>query len=227
VTFAGALTGYNWRLDYQEMSSIGQSNNPSSPTFWQDAIKNAGRAGLAGGTAGASEIIIGTYNFSQDGDADALTQHMGGVAGANLLVAGGIKGGNAVRSTLRKPQAVIPEANLKPSVATETTASNAVESLPQRVSQPGKISGNPQNRLIETGKPLKNGNGWVKRYITISEAEELKMRQDIFEHYNTINEYGKSLGIPESEMHEFRFNEMQKFRTQWLKDFFDARNAKN
>jgi hypothetical protein len=61
---------------------------------------------------------------------------MGGVAGANLLVAGGIKGGNAVRSTLRKPQAVIPEANLKPNVAAETTASKAAESLPPRASQP-------------------------------------------------------------------------------------------
>jgi hypothetical protein len=50
---------------------------------------------------------------------------MGGVAGANLLVAGGIKGGNAVRSTLRKPQTVIPEANLKPNVAAETVQQTA------------------------------------------------------------------------------------------------------
>jgi hypothetical protein len=49
---------------------------------------NAGRAGLGGGTLGMSEIVISTYNYIQDGDADAFQQHVGGVAGANLIGAG-------------------------------------------------------------------------------------------------------------------------------------------
>jgi hypothetical protein len=51
----------------------------------------AARSGLAAGTLGVSEIGIGLYDFSQNGDAAALQQHMGGVAAGNLTAAGGIK----------------------------------------------------------------------------------------------------------------------------------------
>jgi hypothetical protein len=60
---------------------------------------NAGRAGLGGGTLGMSEIVISTYNYIQDGDADAFQQHLGGVSMGNLMGAAGAK-----LSTL-KPQA--------------------------------------------------------------------------------------------------------------------------
>ena len=36
-------------------------NDPSNPNFWQDAFLSASRAGLAGGTLGAGEIVFGTY----------------------------------------------------------------------------------------------------------------------------------------------------------------------
>ena len=36
-------------------------NDPSNPNFWQDAFLSASRAGLAGGTLGAGDIVFGTY----------------------------------------------------------------------------------------------------------------------------------------------------------------------
>ncbi|MCL2346701.1 MAG: HINT domain-containing protein [Planctomycetaceae bacterium] len=96
VAIAGAVTGNNWNLNYQEMSSVGRNNKPSNPDFVKNALMNAGRSGLAGGTCGASEIAAGVYKFSQDGDAESLCQGMGSVAGTNVVSAIGIKvtGGN-------------------------------------------------------------------------------------------------------------------------------------
>jgi hypothetical protein len=62
---------------------------------------NAGRAGLGGGTLGMSEIVISTYNYIQDGDADAFQQHLGGVAVANLGVAVMLRGTNFGNSPLK------------------------------------------------------------------------------------------------------------------------------
>jgi hypothetical protein len=54
-------------------------------------VLNAGRAGLGGGTLGMSEIVISTYNYIQDGDADAFQQHLGGVSMGNLMGATGLR----------------------------------------------------------------------------------------------------------------------------------------
>jgi hypothetical protein len=81
-TIVGSPIGWN------EWSSQGQS--------FQDAttlgtMLNAGRAGLGGGTLGMSEIVISTYNYIQDGDAEAFQQHLGGVSLGNLMGAAGAK----------------------------------------------------------------------------------------------------------------------------------------
>ena len=88
VTRAGIIVGKNWSLGYEEMSSVGISNKPTNPDFVPTALWNAGRTGLGAGTLGVSEISAGVYQFSQDGNADALSQHMGGVAFGNLSAAG-------------------------------------------------------------------------------------------------------------------------------------------
>ena len=88
VTGVGAIAGKDWSLGYEEMSSVGISNKPSNPDFVSTAFWNAGRAGLGAGTLGVSEISTGVYQFSQDGNAEALSQHMGGVVFGNLAVAG-------------------------------------------------------------------------------------------------------------------------------------------
>ena len=91
VSTAGTLTGHHWSLGVQEWSQVGITNQPSNPNFASNAVWNVGRAGLAGGTLGSSEIVAGTWNYIQTGDAEAFQQHMGGVAGANLMAIGTIK----------------------------------------------------------------------------------------------------------------------------------------
>jgi hypothetical protein len=63
---------------------------------------------------------------------------------------------------------------------------------------------------IETGTPLKNGDGWV-RWYRITEEDVLRMNRDVYDYYESLNNLGKELGIPNSEM--------QQFRTEWLEQF--------
>jgi hypothetical protein len=97
-TIAGSPIGWN------EWSSQGQS--------FQDAttlgiVLNAGRAGLGGGTLGMSEIAISTYNYIQDGDADAFQQHLGGVSMGNLMGAAGARLSTLEPKAVAKPYAEI------------------------------------------------------------------------------------------------------------------------
>ena len=114
VEWDAIATALGHPLGVEEWSAIGQANQPSNPDFFKNSVWNAGRAGLAGGTAGGSEIGIGLYEYFDTGDADAFQQHMGAVAGANLAAAGTIKVGSAIRSLrgARPPNA--PSAGLTP-----------------------------------------------------------------------------------------------------------------
>ncbi len=99
VTGTGALVGKSWSLGVEEWSQVGRNNQPSNPNFWSDALTNAGRAGLAAGTLGTSEIAFGTYQYAKTGDADAFQQQMGGIAAGNLAGAATIKTGQTIRTT--------------------------------------------------------------------------------------------------------------------------------
>jgi len=101
VTGTGALVGKSWSLGVEEWSQVGRNNQPSNPNFWSDALTNAGRAGLAAGTLGTSEIAFGTYQYAKTGDADAFQQQMGGIAAGNLAGAATIKTGQTIRTTAR------------------------------------------------------------------------------------------------------------------------------
>ena len=101
VTGTGALVGKSWSLGVEEWSQVGRNNQPSNPNFWSDALTNAGRAGLAAGTLGTSEIAFGTYQYAKTGDADAFQQQMGGIAAGNLAGAATIKAGQTLRTTAR------------------------------------------------------------------------------------------------------------------------------
>ena len=96
TTNVGAIVGQDWTLGSTEWSQIGKSNQPNNPNFWSDAAWNAGRAGIGAGTLGSSEIALGTYQYTQTGNADAFQQQMGGVAAGNLTAAAGIKVGQIV-----------------------------------------------------------------------------------------------------------------------------------
>jgi hypothetical protein len=72
-------------IGWKEWSSQGKNYKNSTGL---DIATNAARSGLAGGTLGVSEIVIGLINYAQDGDADTFQQHIGGVVTGNLAAAG-------------------------------------------------------------------------------------------------------------------------------------------
>ena len=88
-----------------------------------------------------------------------------------------------------------------------------------RATRPGSISRNPANRLVETGIPLKNGDGWRRRWIRMLEADELAQRHAIANRYNNLLDQATDLGLSGQVRRDFLFEQMQKFRTEWLQDF--------
>ena len=92
-----------------------------------------------------------------------------------------------------------------------------------RASRLGSISGNPANRLIETGKPLKNGEGWVRRWIRITPADELAQRQAIANRYGELAKEATKQGLTGNARRKFLFEQMSQFRTEWLKNFLKNR----
>ncbi|MBI4580780.1 MAG: hypothetical protein HY718_13820 [Planctomycetes bacterium] len=89
------------------------------------------------------------------------------------------------------------------------------------VQSPGKISGNPANRLIETGEPRKSG-GWRRRWYTMTEADELAYGQAVAEKYGQL--VRETRWMTEEAARQYRFQEMSKFRNQWLRTFLENRN---
>jgi RHS repeat-associated protein len=86
---------------------------------------------------------------------------------------------------------------------------------------PGSISGNPANRLIETGTPLKNGFGWRKRWYRMNDADERAYGQACQQRLDQL--YGETNGLPEAARRAHHFQEMSKFRQWWLEDFLKYR----
>ncbi|MBR0226437.1 MAG: glycohydrolase toxin TNT-related protein [Thermoguttaceae bacterium] len=96
VTYAGALTGNNWSLNYHELSDTGRyysSLNPAfdNQVFLSAVADNSVQTGIASFTLGSSEIYSGLQDYFQTGDADALAERMGGMATGNLVLATGIR----------------------------------------------------------------------------------------------------------------------------------------
>src|SRR5690606_34755120 len=77
-----------------------------------DLAVGGGRAILGTGTLGVSEIVIGTYQFTQDGDGERLRTHMAGVAVGNLLQANALRGTAVGAAPLRQaPKLLVQQAS--------------------------------------------------------------------------------------------------------------------
>jgi RHS repeat-associated protein len=85
--------------------------------------------------------------------------------------------------------------------------------------RPGSVSGNPANRLVETGTPLKNGTGWVKRWTTMTAEEEQAQAQAVSDRYNQVEIQSRSL--PPDEQGPYRFEQMRQFRTNYRQQFLE------
>lgn len=138
---------------------------------------------------------------------------LGGTAAAG---AGGV---GFLRSRLQAPKA-----GSFPDVAAPRSKADDFADAGSRVARPGSISGNPANRLVETGKPLKNGDGWARRWIRMTEADELAQRRGIADRYDALLDEATQRGLSGQARRDFLFEQMRRFREKWLEDFLENRD---
>lgn len=89
------------------------------------------------------------------------------------------------------------------------------------VSRPGSVSGNPANRLVETGTPLKDGSGWVRRWTKMTAEEELAQAQAIENRYNQV--IAEAEKLPLKRQQRYILEQMQQFRSQYRQQFLQNR----
>ena len=115
--------------------------------------------------------------------------------------------------------------SLPAGAATERRSANA------RTPSPGKIMYNRANQLVETGRPLRAGTGWVKHWIRMSYEEHLDYGVAVSNYYHELVQETAALvregTMTPEQASEYRFAQMATFRTKWLKEFFSHRDLKN
>jgi len=70
------------------------------------------------------------------------------------------------------------------------------------VRSPGKISGNPANRLVETGEPLKNRMGWRQRWYRMTPEDAYAYQKACTEKLGQL--YGTTRNMSEPARRLFR-----------------------
>jgi hypothetical protein len=124
-----------------------------------------------------------------------------------------------------KPAAVPqPTSTPKPGTTPQSGTTTHKPGPSPKVIEPGKISNSPQNRLIETGIPRKDGNGWVKRWTRITPEDEQKMAQAISEFDYQLYLKANELRLSSKEATQYKFIKMQEFGTNLRKDFLKNRS---
>ncbi len=176
VSVDGIATLASYPLGFEEMSVQGKSWYHSTGL---DIAANAARAGLAGGTLGTSEMLIALCGYMNDGDADAFQQHMGGVAAANALVAGGMK----LKGCLKTNKPIDPNVQL-----TLDRISNG-KKFPHRNdgtvfrNEQGLLPAKPQGYYREYVHPTPGISGPGKKRIVIGAKGDVWFTTD---HYKTF-----------------------------------------
>jgi hypothetical protein len=74
---------------------------------------------------------------------------------------------------------------------------------------------------METGVPLKSGQGWVKRWTTATAEDELAQARAVAERYYHVEI--ESRHLPPEQAKDFRFEQMRQFRTQYRENFLRNR----
>jgi hypothetical protein len=78
--------------------------------------------------------------------------------------------------------------------------------------------------LVETGIPLKSGDGWASRWIRMTEADKLAQRQAIQNRYDELLDVAAERELSGQARRDFLFEQMGRFRKKLLKDFLEDRD---
>jgi hypothetical protein len=187
---------------------------------WSDTHGWSKFAGANGATAGLGAIKVAGTGFA------AITMsELPGVAwnGVKSVGTGAWNGVKNARDGIKSWWNRTPKPST-PATPTVTPSTETVLKSKTGVSNPGKISGAEHNQLIETGTPLKDGSGWVQRWIRISDADYVKYRMDCADELDRLYEITRKNGMSGEAARQFHFEQMQKFRSEWLKNFFNNRD---
>ena len=74
-------------VNFQDWSAAALSNQPSDPNFWQTTRSRALNAGLAGFTAGGTQVISAVQYYVETEDVDGAQQQLFSIAGVNTFAA--------------------------------------------------------------------------------------------------------------------------------------------
>lgn len=111
--------------------------------------------------------------------------------------------------------------NVGAAAATEPPTAGAATQAAGIGSRPGSISGNPTNRLVETGTPLKNRGGWQKRWTRMTREDELRQAEAISRRYDQVIREAQNL--PDDVRKQYVFEQMRKFRAEYRENFLRSR----
>src|SRR5262249_18206845 len=89
---------------------------------------------------------------------------------------------------------------------------------PPRASCPGKISGNPMNRLLDTGVPLKKGFGWCKRWFRCTLEDEMAYGKACADQLDRLRVQSECITDLLARQ-QFNREGMAVFRENWLRNF--------
>lgn len=108
--------------------------------------------------------------------------------------------------------------------APSTTAAQASGRVGTRTIQnPGRISGNPQNLLVETGTPLKNRFGWRKRWYRMTVDDYNAFQRGIAERFHELGRRTEGWHKVGRDATPYLRDRMGEFRDNWLKYFLRNR----
>jgi hypothetical protein len=88
--------------------------------------------------------------------------------------------------------------------------------------RPLSVSGNPANRLVETGVPLKGKVGWQKRWTRMTLEDELRQAEAISNRYNEVIREAEHLS--DDARKQYIFEQMRRFRMEYRATFLRNRN---
>jgi len=213
-------------------------------SYYGNASLGAQVGGLVGGIAGGGlhggwrpmAWEVGGAGIGAAGGYAWTGNAQGALYGANLGMFGagitrGIAGGVAgLYRGARAPgtgAGVVDDAIVAPrtrvSAPSQTGAQTSAQVRNPTIQNPGKISGNLRNMLVETGIPLKNRFGWRKRWYRMTVDDYNAYQRSVFERHLELLEETKNWHKVGREARSYHLEEMGEFRNNWLKDFLKDR----
>ncbi len=193
----------------------------SAKAVFTQAAKKMAAKGLSKAAARSAAVA---YAVAHLGTAAASAAVVGGVI-PRVLSAAGLDEAD-VRAGLVVFRAFFTIVGLRAVVKSSRpgrSPAGRTHALPKSGPRPGSVSGNPANRLIETGVPTKSG-GWARRWIRMNETDYRRWLRERFEFYNHVSTLARRMRLSPTESRRFKFEQMRRWRTEWLRTFLENRD---